>query len=202
MKLYYMPGACSLADHIALEWTGAPYVAQAVAREDLKKTEFLALNPLGSVPCLRDDDFVLTQNVAILEYLDDKYPEANLLGSQDIRDKAEARRWLAFCNADLHKAFVPLFAPMALSDDETAYPGMQAKARATIHRLLTVADHALRGKDYLSGRKSVADAYLFVILRWCDGLKIDRAEFAQLGAFFTRMQADPGVQAAMRAEGL
>ena len=70
MKLYYMPGACSLADHIALEWTGAKYEAQAVSRDALKQTEFLALNPQGSVPCLVDDDFVLTQNVAILFYLD------------------------------------------------------------------------------------------------------------------------------------
>src|SRR5690606_28966645 len=76
VKLYYMPGACPLATHITLEWIGQPYEIQAVPREDLKKPEFLALNPVGSVPVLTDGDLVLTQSVAILEYLAEKHPEA------------------------------------------------------------------------------------------------------------------------------
>ncbi|MDO5686372.1 MAG: glutathione S-transferase N-terminal domain-containing protein [Neisseria sp.] len=202
MKLYSMAGSCSLTDHIALEWIGKPYEFRLMAREDLKTPEFLALNPLGSVPCLTDGDFALTQNVAILEYLDDVYPEANLLGSQDIRDKAEARRWLSFCNADLHKMFGPLFVPGRFIADEAVHPALRAQAAENVKQLLSVADHALNGKEYLSGKKSVADAYLFVILRWYLGMEFDLNIFKNLPAFVERMQADKGVQAAMRKEGL
>ncbi len=76
MKLYYMPGACSLADHIVLEWTGKPYETQMLSREALKGPEFLKINPLGAVPALVDGDLVLTQNTAILEYLAESVPEA------------------------------------------------------------------------------------------------------------------------------
>ena len=202
MKLYYMPGACSLADHIALEWTGAKYEAEVVARDALKQPEFLALNPMGSVPCLVDGDFVLTQNVAILFYLDEQFPQANLLGGNDKQVRANAMRWLAFCNADLHEAFVPIFAPMRFIDDENAHPALQAKAREKIIRLLGVANNALQGKTYFAGVRTVADAYLFVILRWAVGVGIDLTPFANLTALMNTMMQDTGVQNAMKAEGL
>ncbi len=80
MKLYYSPGACSLADHVVLEWIGKPYDAIKVSREDKKKPEFLAINPAGAVPALEHDGWVLTQNAAILNYLADLNPEAKLGG--------------------------------------------------------------------------------------------------------------------------
>ena len=202
MKLYYMPGACSLADHIALEWANANYEAQAVSRDALKQPEFLALNPLGSVPCLVDDDFVLTQNAAILFYLDEKFPQAALLGGNDKQVRANAMRWLAFCNADLHGAFVGIFAPFRLSDDETAHASIQAKAREKIVHLLGIANNALQGKTYIANVKTVADAYLFVILRWAMGVGIDLTPFANLTALINTMNQDKGVQNAMKAEGL
>lgn len=202
MKLYYLPGACSLADHIALEWIGQPYEAEAVAREALQSPEYLALNPLGSVPCLTDGSFSLTQNVAILYYLAEKHPEAELLGGQDAQVKADAMRWLAFCNSDLHEAFVPIFAPTRFIDQESAHADLQAKAREKILRLLGVANKALEGKDYFVGKRSVADAYLFVILRWCQGVGIDLADFPNLSALRERMSQDPAVKTAMAQEGL
>lgn len=202
MKLYYMPGACSLSDHIALEWTGAKYEAQAVSRDALKQPEFLALNPMGSVPCLVDDDFVLTQNVAILFYLDEKFPQAALFGGSDTQVRANAMRWLAFCNADLHEAFVPIFAPMRFIDNEKEHPALQNTAREKIVRLLGIANNALQGKQYLAGVKTVADAYLFVILRWAVGIGIDLTPFANLTALMNTMNQDTGVQNAMKAEGL
>ncbi|MBR7060009.1 MAG: glutathione S-transferase N-terminal domain-containing protein [Neisseriaceae bacterium] len=202
MKLYYMPGACSLADHIALEWANADYEACAVSRESLKQPEFLALNPMGSVPCLVDGDFVLTQNVAILHYLDEKYPQASLLGGKDLQTRANAMRWLAFCNADLHGAFVGIFAPFRLIDDETAHANIQAKAREKITNLLNIANNALQNKQYIAGVKTVADAYLFVILRWCVGVGIDLTPFANLVALMNNLMQDVGVKNAMQAEGL
>src|SRR5690606_4959730 len=95
MKLYYMPGAGPRATHIVLEWIGQPYETEAVPRDKLKQPEFLALNPVGSVPVFTDGDLVLTQSAAILEYLAEKYPEANLM-PDTLAGRAETRRWLGF----------------------------------------------------------------------------------------------------------
>ena len=76
MKLYYSPGACSLSDHIVLEWIGKPYATQKVSREELKTAEFKQLNPAGAVPVLEQDGWALTQNMAILNYLADMHPQA------------------------------------------------------------------------------------------------------------------------------
>ena len=109
MKLYTKPGACSLADHIALQWTGQPFDVQVVTQEYIKSPEYLAKNPAGQVPLLEDGDFLLTQNAAILGYIADSYPQALLAGDGSPRQHAEAMRWLAFCNADIHPQFGALF---------------------------------------------------------------------------------------------
>src|SRR5690606_37595648 len=102
MKLYYSPGACSLADHIVLEWIGKPYEAQAVSREQRALPEFRKLNPAGAVPVLEHDGMVLTQNMAILNYLADLYPEAGLHGDGSPKARAEINRWRSFVNSDVH----------------------------------------------------------------------------------------------------
>ena len=109
MKLFYLPGACSMVPHTALQWIGQPYEAKAVTHAQTKEPAYLAMNPQGAVPLLVDGDLVLSQNVAILAYLDARFPEARLFGSDTIEGKARAWRWLAFLNADVHKAFGQLF---------------------------------------------------------------------------------------------
>ena len=94
LKLYYLPGACSLVPHTALEWIGVDFDAQAVDHTIIKSPEYLALNPNGQVPLLQEGSWTLTQNVAILDYLNDVYPQAKLYGSGDARAVARAREWL------------------------------------------------------------------------------------------------------------
>ena len=94
MKLYSKPGACSTADHIALQWTGQPFEVEVVTATQIKEPGFLALNPAGSVPVIVDGDFVLTQNAAIMGYIADSYPDAGLAGDNSPRQRAEATRWL------------------------------------------------------------------------------------------------------------
>src|SRR6187431_2312720 len=150
MKLYTSPGACSLADHIALQWTGAPFEAQVVSRTERKQPEFLALNPAGAVPVLEVGDWVLTQNAAILNYLADKFPEARLGGDGTPEGRAEVIRWLAFLNADVHPAFHPMFgSTAALGEDANAKAKEQAqqKLRGYFER----ADAQLAGKEWLTG---------------------------------------------------
>ena len=128
MKLYYMPGACSLASHIVLEWLGKPYETHKLSRDELKGPEFLKINPLGAVPALADGDWTLTQNVAILEYLAEQAPQSKLMGDGSARSRAEVRRWLGFINSDLHKTFSLVFAPMRFLSEEGAQKELAANA--------------------------------------------------------------------------
>lgn len=203
MKLYYLPGACSLADHIVLEWIGEPYDTIAVARDALKSPEYLRLNPAGSVPTLVDDGWALTENVAILNYLADRFPDAQLGGDGSPRGRAEVNRWLGFLNSDLHKAFVPLFRPSNFLDDESQHDALKTKARANVRALLARVDGHLAGKDWLAnGMRSIADPYLYVVLRWAGKQGIDLAGLDELATFRQRVESDAAVQRVLAAEGL
>jgi glutathione S-transferase len=132
MKLYYMPGACSLASHIVLEWIGKPYETHKLSREALKEPEFLRINPMGAVPALTDGDWTLTQNVSILEYLAEQAPESSLLGDGSARSRAEVRRWVGFINSDVHKTFSLLFGAQRYLKDEGAQKELAASASALL----------------------------------------------------------------------
>lgn len=202
MKLYASPGACSLADHIVLRWIGKPFELQVVSREEKKSPGFLALNPAGAVPVLEEEGWVLTQNAAILNYLVDLHPEAGLGGDGTPRSRAEVNRWLAFLNADVHPAFHPLFGSTAYLGDDAAVDRTRNAAKQTLRKYFERADGQLAGRDYLTATRSVADAYLFVVLRWAKAMQVELAGLDNIERFFERMKADPDVQTAMRAEGL
>ena len=203
MKLYYMPGACSLASHIVLEWIGKPYETHKLSRDELKGAEFLKVNPLGAVPALADGDWTVTQNAAILEYLAEHAPELKLLGDGSPRSRAEVRRWLGFINSDIHKTFSMIFGASRFVGDEGAQKELAASASALLTKLFAQLDGQLAGKAYLTGdAPSIADAYLYVVLRWAHGKEVNLSGLDNLAAFFKRMEADKGVQAALKAEGL
>lgn len=203
MKLYYMPGACSLAAHIVLEWIGQPYESQAVARDELKKPEFLKINPMGAVPALTDDGLTLTQNAAILEYLAEKAPDLHLLGDGSAASRAEVRRWLGFINSDLHRTFSLIFGAPRYVPDEAAQEALRTSAATMLRDMFAVLNKQLADRPYLAGTKpSIADAYLYVVLRWAKAKNIDLSGQTHLDAFTQRMNADPSVQAALQAEGL
>ena len=201
MKLYTSPGACSLADHIALHWIGQPFEAKLLSAQERKSPEYLRINPAGAVPALEDDGWTLTQNAAILNYLADKFPEARLDGDGDPRQRAEANRWLSFLNADVHPAFHPLFGLYGYLG-EAGEDKAKEQARSKLRGLFERADQQLQGRDWIAGFRSYADPYLFVVLRWAQKTGIDLSGLDNLASFRERMQADPGVQAALKAEGL
>lgn len=201
MKLYTSPGACSLADHIALQWTGQPFEIAVVTRDERKTPDFLALNAAGAVPVLEHDGWVLTQNAAILNYLADSFPEAKLGGDGTPKGRAEVNRWLALLNADVHPAFHPYFGSTAYLGKDAATQTKQAagqKLRVLFERI----DAQLADKPWLAGERSIADPYLYVVLRWARSVGVDLSGLTHLDAFFDRMSADAGVQAALKAEGL
>lgn len=202
MKLYTKPGACSTADHIALQWTGQPFQVEVLDKDTMKAPAYLAINPSGAVPTIVDGDFVLTQNAAIMGYIADTYPEAGLSGDGSVRQRAEAMRWLAFVNSDVHPAFKPMFGPAAFLPDPDQHTVLKATALKRLRNLFEIADKQLAGKQWLAGFRSVADPYLYITLRWANAFKVDLSGLDNLAAFLERMEADRGVQAVLKVEGL
>ncbi len=202
MKLYSKPGACSTAGHIALHWTGEPFEVEVMTGETLKTPAYLQVNSAGSVPSLVDGDFKLSQNVAILGYIADTYPAANLGGDGSRQQRGDAARWLAFINADLHAAFAPLFNPGAFHADHSQHEGIRDAARHRVRALFARVETQLAGNTWLVGFRSFADPYLYITLRWATSLGVDMGGFGNLAAFKQHMEADSGVRAALQAEGL
>jgi len=200
MKLYHMPGACSLADLIVLRWVGAPHDIVPMTIDSIKSPDYLAINPGGNVPLLVHEDFVLTENVAILGYLADLYPQAQLAGDGSARGRAEVMRWLAFLNSDVHKAFKPLFSPARFLDRRDLDEQLADNARGHIRHYLERLDAALAGREWLAGQRSIADPYLFVVLRWAHAKGVDMTGLDALASFHARLSLDPAVRAALLAE--
>jgi len=196
VKLYVMPGACSLASHIALVWSGLPFSLQMEDRTSIKSPRYLALNPSGAVPMLEHDGWVLTQCVAILNYVSDLVPEAGL-GGHDARTRAEVNRWLGFMNSDLQ------FAVLNHLREQAQSPGSQGEAHARVRWVFQRLNEQLQGDEWLAGtsRASIADAYAYTGARWSRSVGLT-AGMDALEGFYQRMQADPGVQAALKAEGI
>jgi glutathione S-transferase len=200
VKLYYFPGACSLADHIVLEWTGAPYETVRMTKASIKMPEYLAINEGGTVPLLVDGEFSLTENVAILGYLAELYPDAHLLGDGTPRGRAEVMRWLGFLNSDVHLAFKPIFLPARYLPDPALAGALANTARTRVREYLARLNARLEARDWLAGERSIADPYLFVMLRWAVRLEVGLDGFSNLSRFAERMHKDAGVHAAIAAE--
>lgn len=200
MKLFYMRGASSLADHIVLEWADQPYEAVRMDRPGIKTPQYLALNSNGVVPLLVHGDFALTENVAILGYLSDLHPHLQLTGDGSPRSRAEVMRWLGYLNSDVHKAFRPIFFPGRYLPDDGLAAKLAATARSQVREYLQRLNAQLEGREWLTGTRSIADAYLFVMLRWAIGTKVGLHGFDNLVAFVRRMHADEGVHAALVME--
>lgn len=202
MKLYYTPGTCALADHIVLEWIGQPFELERVSREARKSPDYLRINPAGAVPAFEDDGWILTQNAAILNYLADRFPEAKLGGDGSPRGRAEVNRWLAMANSDIHPSFLPMFGGLGWLEDEALVEQGKAAARTKLRTLFERVDAGLEGKDWIAGARSIADPYLYVTLRWAKAQDVDLSGLDRLQDYRARMEADPGVQRALAAEGL
>lgn len=201
MKLYYSPGACSLSPHIALIEAGLPFTLDKIDNK-AKKTEngadFYAVNPRGYVPALElDNGEVLTEGAAIVQYIADLKPEAELAPKPATLARARLQEELNFLASELHKGFFPLFNP-ASSEDEKA-PARKALSRRFDNVEAKLAD----GRPYLLGERfSVADGYLFTITNWAGHVGFPLDPWPKLQAFMAKMATRASVQQAMRAEGL
>src|SRR5580658_3499021 len=200
MQLFYSPGACSLASHIALIEAGAKFGIVKVNLKD-KVTEtgkdFTAINPKGYVPALMlDSGEVVTENTALLGYIGELDPKGHLLPKAGTIGNLRVREWLGYISSELHKQCGPLFRP------STPEATIQFQ-RELLGRRFGYVDQALKGKSYLTGEEfTVADSYLFTILSWAGRLQIDLTPWPNLRSFIERVKARPAVQSALGAEGL
>jgi glutathione S-transferase len=200
MKLYYSPGACSLSPHIALLEAGLPYDLVKVdlrAKKLENGDDYLAVNPKGQVPALAlDNGELVTEGPVIVQMIADKASAKNLAPARDSAERYKLQEWLNFITGELHKNFSPLFNP-AIPDEVKNFFRDRTMGK------FKYADSQLAGRDYLMGKQfTVADGYLFTMLRWADGNKMDLSQFKNLMAFKERVAARPKVQEALTKEGL
>lgn len=200
MKLYYAPGACSLAPHIVLREAGIavePVKVDIATKRSEDGRDFLAISPNGYVPALEiEPGLVLTEGPAIMQFIADKAPATQLAPPNGSLERYQLQSWLNFITAEIHKGFSPLFKP-----------SMPQEAKALFIEQLgqrfDVVEGRLAQHDYLVGERfTVADAYLFVTTNWAGYLGIELDRWPAINALRERVASRPAVQAAMAAEGL
>jgi glutathione S-transferase len=203
LTLYYSPGACSMAPHIALEEAGASYTPQLVS---IAKGEHLAdaylqnVNPRGKVPALRTEYGILTENVAILTYIARSFPGANLLPEEPI-EMARCLAHMAYLSNTVHPAFTHIVRPGRFATEKSAHEDLKATGRANARKLLQELDTILAGKEWVLGsRYSVADPYTLVIYGWGRHHDLGIEQLKHYTAVKDRMLQRPAVRTVLARE--
>jgi glutathione S-transferase len=198
MKLYYSPNASSLAPHIALQTSGLKYdlvkVDLVTKRTELNE-DYLAINPKGYVPLLElANGTKLTECSAILQYIADQAPDAGLAPAASTFDRYSLQEWLNFISTEIHKAMGGFFRP----DVSAEY---KATALSTLTQRLSFLDDYLAKNQYLVKDKfTIADMYLFTILRWAHFVNIDLSAWPHILQYLEQTNAQPAVQATLQME--
>jgi len=200
MKLYYMKGACSLASYISFNEAGLKFEAIKVDHDTHKTPDgedFNAINTKGYVPALRlDNGELLTENVAVLQYIADRNPASKLAPAAGTMERYRLMEWLSYINSEVHKSFGALFSPDASED-------VKQFARNNLTKRVDWLEKALGSKTFLMGEQfTVADAYLYVVLGWSSHVGIDLAKWPTLKRHHERVGSRPHVIAALKAERL
>jgi glutathione S-transferase len=200
MKLYYWPGACSLSPHIVSREAEIELQLAQLDRAERKTqdgTVLSSVNPKNQVPVLElDNGQRLTEGPVIVQYLADQKPSSGLVPPPGTMERYRVQEWLNFITSELHKTFGPMFRPT--TPDE-----FKKISREYLAQRFEWIDEQLAGKQYLMGEIfTVADAYMFTVLRWSPRVGIDLSKWPNIKAYLDRVEARPKVKEAMQAEGL
>lgn len=200
MKLYYAPGACSLAPHIVLREAGAEF---SLVKVDTARhvaaggTDYYTLNPKGQVPMLEMPDGTrLTEGPVIAQFIADRQGATGLMPAAGTLERYRVQEWQNYITSELHKSFTPLF-----------NAALDAAAKRTLSAVLLKklqwVDQWLEGRDHLTGEAfTAADAYLYTVCGWAGHVGLDLSPMAHLQAFLRRVAQRPSVRDALKAEGL
>ena len=196
MNLYFSPLACSMASRIALYEVGAEAEYTNVDSRTKRLpdgSDLRAINPMGMVPVLREADWLLTENTAILQWIAYRYPDAGLAPASG-REHARLQQWLGFINSELHKAlFVPIL-------DKHAPEAVKAYARDKASLRLGLLQEHLHSREFLLDHFTVADAYLFTVLNWAPHCSVELAAWPAVADYFARLRQRPSVSRALKEE--
>jgi glutathione S-transferase len=200
MKLYFSPGACSLAPHLVLREVGAQFELERVdnkAKKTASGADFWQINPKGYVPVLElDDGQRLTEAPALLQYIADQHPQAGLVPAHGSFDRYRVVEWLNFITSEVHKNFGALFKANTPEDYKPV-------AKENLSKRYAYLEEHLANHQYLHGEKfGIADAYLFVVTNWLHRVGMDVSKWPNVKAYWERIAARPKVQEAMQVEGL
>ena len=201
ITLFYAPGACSMAAHIALEESGEKYEAKRMdlSKGEQKTAEYLKIHPLGRVPALKlDDGSPLTENTAILPYLGKRF---GLWPTDPVRE-AQALSLVGFFAASVHPANAHVGRPERYTEDKLAFAGIQAMGRKTYYDYMKQIDAMFAEREWLSDEYSVLDPYALVFYVWGVRREYPMAELKHYGAFKDRMLKRPAVQRVVADEGV
>lgn len=204
IKLYYAPGACSLASHIAIEEVGVAYETQRLnlAEGDQRKPEYLKLNPRGRVPTVVVDGHVITENVGIISYFAGGYPQARIW-PQDTWHQALAISTMAWLSNTVHATYGHLVRPARYADDAPSQESIKSKARVMYGEYLEEIDRLLAGRSWCIGEHYTAvDGYLLVFYRWGNRQKMPVRDMRNYSALIERVMARPAVKKVMADEGI
>lgn len=209
MKLYFAPGACSFVPHALLEATGAPFepVMVKLHKGEQQTSEYLQLNPHGQVPVLVEGDVVITQILAIVGYLDARFPEQRFLPTEPLA-RARVMETLAWMNNTVHPTFTHVFMPYKFTDDVQAQAAIKSHAiglyRPMLQEIEALAGAAAsRGDAFLGGAGfGPLDAYALTLLRWGGFAGIDPQGFPLLWAHVQKLAQHPPVARAIERERL
>lgn len=202
LKLFYSPGSCSLASHIALEEAGAAYEAVKVdlRQSEQRKPEYLALNPKGRVPALVTDKGVLTETVAILAYVAQTHPQAELLPT-DPWELGQAQAFNSYLASTVHVAHAHRFRGSRWADEESSFEDMRRKVPQTMAEAFALIEsEMLRGPWVLGERFSACDGYLFTLADWLEGDGVDLARLPRVHAHRERVRARAAVSKVLAEE--
>jgi glutathione S-transferase len=207
MTLYYSMGACSFAPHVVLNELGLPFKLVKIdnkTKQTADGQDFLKINPKGYVPALQlDDGSVLTEGVAIMQYLADQKPESGLAPKLGSMERYRLMEMLNYITTELHKGFGNLFGADNMVKNPEGNTELRAAAKAGLLKRFSFINDILAKQPFLLGEKmTVADAYLLTVCRWAGYHKLDLSSLTHLTTFMGRMHDRPSVQAAIKAEGM
>lgn len=206
IALYYSPGSCSLAPHIALHEIGRPFELRKFATADRANysAEYLAINPKGRIPALQIDGFVLTENPAILAYLGRRFPSAGLYPADASEAEARCLELLAWSSNTVHVAYAQLLRPERFVPNERSYPAVKDSGRINYERCLADIEKRLQSQEYAVGAQfTVVDPFWLVFYRWGMRSSYDmRNRFPAYTAYAKRLCERPSVQRALAAEAI
>ena len=202
MTLYFSPGACSLASHIGLEETGAPYELKPVllAKGQQRTEEYLKINPRGKVPALSIDGKVLVENTAILTYLARRYPEKGLLPA-DPAEEARCIGTMCWLSSIVHPSYQRCHRPERFADSEAAHAAVKENGKKLFWANLQEIDSMIQGNDWVMGRDFTAvDGYALVFYGWADRSGFPVKDLKAYTAWRERMMNRPTVKKSVEDE--